>query len=278
MAGDLNTTNARQLANVCRAVFALTNEPGHPFLFDHFAPRTTPTSVTSIRKCRIDFMLLQTSHFEVVDALRLPQLHTSAPIPSAQYPSDHLPIVFTVCLRPRLGVLYTYARAWALALSTSAERHVPLALEQLERAFEFFDVDGVGLVSEDDLVEGLRDLELDAAQASEASEHDRNVILTRLRRDLGAQVVTALRDELCGDAAGAWSAGSRVTLMQFREAYLARFSRAKAAYRAEMLEAFAFFDVDGSTTLTHDELHEIFSAGSHLYTPECVYYRHQHSL
>ena len=38
LAGDLNTTNIRQLGNIARAVFEFCDEPVHPFIFNATAP------------------------------------------------------------------------------------------------------------------------------------------------------------------------------------------------------------------------------------------------
>ena len=46
LAGDLNTTNIRQIGNIARAVLELCDQPVHPFVFSALSTRSMPTSVT----------------------------------------------------------------------------------------------------------------------------------------------------------------------------------------------------------------------------------------
>jgi hypothetical protein len=59
LAGDLNTTNIQQIANIARVVFELCSEAVHPFIFTASAPRSLPTSVTTTRKMCIDYLFVQ---------------------------------------------------------------------------------------------------------------------------------------------------------------------------------------------------------------------------
>jgi len=96
LAGDLNTTNIRQLGNIARAVLELCDQPVHPFVFSAMATRSLPTSVTSTRRMRIDYLLHSTA-VQMIDAPNMPAL--ASPIPDDEHPSDHIPLVIKVRLR-----------------------------------------------------------------------------------------------------------------------------------------------------------------------------------
>ena len=147
LAGDLNTTNIRQIGNIARAVLELSDQPVHPFVFSAQATRSTPTSVTSTRRMRIDY-LLHSSQVAMDDTARMPLLTT--PIPDEVHPSDHIPLVIKVRLKSKLSQLHEVANAWAqvvLADGDSAKcSAAPLSSEELDRAFAFFDGDSDGQV------------------------------------------------------------------------------------------------------------------------------------
>ena len=123
LAGDLNTTNIRQIGNIARAVLELSDQPVHPLLFSAQATRSTPTSVTSTRRMRIDY-LLHSSQVAIDDTARMPLLTT--PIPDEVHPSDHLPLVIRV--RLTLTLTLTLASTLTLTLTLAPTLTLTLAL------------------------------------------------------------------------------------------------------------------------------------------------------
>ena len=107
LAGDLNTTNIREIANIARTVFELCTEECHPVIFSAVAPRTLHTSVTTTRKMTIDYLFCQNT-LEIID--RSPMPYLDKPIPDSNHPSDHVPISFRV----------RWSRACSPALATTA--------------------------------------------------------------------------------------------------------------------------------------------------------------
>ena len=163
LAGDLNTTNIRQIGNIARAVLELSDQPVHPFLFSAQATRSTPTSVTSTRRMRIDY-LLHSSQVAIDDTARMPLLTT--PIPDEAHPSDHLPLVIRVRLKSKLSQLHEVANAWAQVVLADGDASkcsaAPLSSEELDRAFAFFDGDSDGQgISEAEMLGGLRELQFE---------------------------------------------------------------------------------------------------------------------
>ncbi|CAJ1361456.1 unnamed protein product [Effrenium voratum] len=118
----------------------------HPFTFDCADVPTGVTSVTMARCMRIDAIVYQSQCLELVDvqapiyeSLReIPDVSPAEPIPSAQQPSDHVPIVAqfrTILICPRLGRVPERAMA-AEAPLISAEREMleAVASDDAERA------------------------------------------------------------------------------------------------------------------------------------------------
>ena len=110
LAGDLNTTNIRQIADIARTVFDLCNQRAHPFVFSAHAPRSLPTSVTTSRRMCIDYLFIQDS-LEVVDQDPMESLDQNNPIPNEKHPSDHLPIAYTLSFRRSASQTAGCARA-----------------------------------------------------------------------------------------------------------------------------------------------------------------------
>ena len=101
---------------------------------------------------------------EVRERLPMPVLAT--PIPSADHPSDHLPILFRLGFKGHDSLLYEVARAWVRVVlsaddaDTAADacHSAPLTHDQLQRAFGFFDLSTNDAIEPSELVEGMREL------------------------------------------------------------------------------------------------------------------------
>ena len=253
LAGDLNTTNIRQLGNIARAVLELCDQPVHPFVFSAMATRSLPTSVTSTRRMRIDYLLHSTA-VQMVDAPNMPAL--ASPIPDDEHPSDHIPLVIKVRIKSELSQLHEMARGWVLMVLADgssgdyAGPAVPLSSEELDKAFAFFDVDADGLgITEGELAAGMRELSFEQRTPQ---------LLTVLRRELQDAMFSG-QLAFKRQADGTWDV-LPLQRAAFRRVYVVCFERMKGTFRNEMYEAFSYFDSDRSGTLTHDELLATFRA------------------
>ena len=256
MAGDFNTTNFRQLAAAARTLFELSHETVHPFVFNAFAAASQPTSVTACRKMCIDYIFFEPSKLELLEVLDQPALECCKPIPNAEHPSDHLPVLLTMRFRPSAYHQVHLARAWAQMLlshdgisdvldesqcSVPPEKRLerPLASTQLDAAFDFFagscaTHDSIG---EEALVARFRSLGSDLAPHAPA-------------------LVKILREASVPADGEPFPPLSRST---FRDCYLHALRMQERSSR-DVQWAFAFFDADGSGRLRHEELRTGFAA------------------
>ena len=213
LAGDLNEVNIRHLATLARVKCGLAAMPCHPFLYTSRAasslvPTTerapyAPTSITSCRSFRIDYVLLQPSLFDVCRTVPSP-LATNATrsddgggdeeeeeecamsdddcMPNARHPSDHFPVAFKLRLRGWRSSAEGCAAYWAktvIKANTNEASRAPalappvsavLRLEELDAAFEYFGgKEGGGILSIEQLRAGLEQI-LTAFERNEVDE------------------------------------------------------------------------------------------------------------
>jgi len=147
LTGDLNCTSFGRLRGIANTVSLLNRDVFmHPFTFDCADVPTGVTSVTTARCMRIDAIMYQSQRLELVDVLELPELLPEQPIPSAQHPSDHVPIVAQFRFRSSLHTTQQVAREWYLCLGGGCSS-TPLNERQLKSAFKLYDTEGEGLIS-----------------------------------------------------------------------------------------------------------------------------------
>ena len=277
LAGDLNTTNIRHVANVTRVAFELGGVDVHPFLFTASALRSPPTTVTTMRKMCIDYLFLQQSSLLVLDHAELPSLSRGQPIPNELHPSDHLPIAYTLAFRRSASQTAGFARTWAGVILTAAAARTtlrrptaaaepetvsdpsfarPLTRDELDKAHSFFDVNGDGNFGMIDLKEGLASLEL---------SHQLRPLVAALNRVTAARQTSALVED------GTWrrrdqqqsapELGASISFEAFCDAYLASFRSLKSQFTEEIAQAFNFFTADSCgegerANVTCDQLYE----------------------
>lgn len=269
-AGDLNTTNIQKIAEIAMSVFTLAREPVHPFLFSAVAPRTLPTSVTAIRQVRIDYLLLQPSLVEVVEADRLPRLETSDPIPNADHPSDHVPVVMTLKLKRQMFALYSYATEWVKGILQADVLGpiIPLSVSDLQLAFECFDETGDNEIGIASLQQRLSDLGFFGQTKTILGIIGEELMSTRDKQVLGRVSETG---EVVG-ASGKWAAEQVLTIDDFCLVYIRCLDYRLNKASASIFEAFSYFDTDKSGTLTHDELRTTFTDACPFHVSD----RHRH--
>jgi len=166
------------------------------------------------------------------------------PIPNAQHPSDHLPLVFKLAFRDNVTQLNTLASIWIdIILASDGARSIkvnsqqPLPRADIHRAFAFFDVYGDGALCPVDFETGLKDLGMDTSY--------KHALLERL-----AALLPPGRKPLTPD--------DPLEMSEFQQAYLNGFLVQKHSFANSMRDAFAYFDSSGDGRLDHDELFQSF--------------------
>lgn len=158
LTGDLNCTSFGRLRGIANTLSLMNREVVlHPFTFDCADVPTGVTSVTMARCMRIDAILYQSQRLELVDVQEIPDLTPHLPIPNAQQPSDHVPIVAQFRTRSQHHTMREVAKEWFLSLA-GKEAQVPLNQHQLECAFKLYDHDGTGSISQPNLRKVLASL------------------------------------------------------------------------------------------------------------------------
>ena len=187
LAGDLNDTSLWHLGTMTKIKFGVADLIGHPFIFtSRAATSPTPTSITSCRSVRIDYILLQPSLLEVCESVfEMGQEETGEDecriipdaddhIPNERHPSDHVPIAFRLRFKDRQSAAEGCAAAWVQAVAApqsspdwSPSPGAVLRLEELEAAFHYFDKDSDGICDPVELSLGLHNLQVDCPEAVE---------------------------------------------------------------------------------------------------------------
>jgi len=188
LAGDLNDTTLWHLGTMARIKFGVAGMIGHPFIFtSRAAASPTPTSITSCRSVRIDYILLQPSLLEVCESVFemgqdengegecriIPDFVDH--IPNEQHPSDHVPIAFRILFKDYHSAAEGCAASWVEVVASPQSRPswspssgAVLRLEELEAAFNYFDRDRDGICDPLELSLGLKKLAINDAEAVES--------------------------------------------------------------------------------------------------------------
>lgn len=190
LAGDLNEANLWHLGTMARIKCGVADMGCHPFTFTSKAASSqpTPTSITSCRSMRIDYILLQPSLLQVVESMfEMGQdkdhgeqecriMDQDEVIPNERHPSDHLPVAFRVKFRDRQSVAEGCAASWAEILGENPKQQGKistvwptrpggvLSLEEMEVAFNYFDRNGDGVCDREELSCGVKRLRLSGSE------------------------------------------------------------------------------------------------------------------
>lgn len=155
LAGDMNARCLGRLVAAANLVtMVLGDEVVNPFSFDVRLVPTTATSVTTARNVKIDALLYNCQNFEIAHLGDMPELSPQDPLPNAEHPSDHIPVVAQFRIRPGLDKGVSRAMQWYLTVSDQVPDH-PLTLKHLRDAFAAFDFDGTGVVTPADMKTSL---------------------------------------------------------------------------------------------------------------------------
>ena len=254
IAGDWNAESIQRLRFMALALFSLTDlvKDAHPLLLEALNVPTSRTSTTLQRSARIDHLIYQESLLQLIArGPSCPQVPDV--IPSAEHPSDHLPVWADFQIASQLQRARDCAKNYVRCLlGHQALLRRPLTAHELELAFAFFDLDG--------------DQRLDIAQLRYAIGD-----LGVTEREDGIDAVLA---QLLQVAAGPEEA-PRVDLEGFAACFYAAHEsamrRANTPFRRELLQTFALFDRDGSGCISRDELVDVLLACSPIgVSDQCV--------
>lgn len=224
LTGDLNCTSFGRLRGVANTLSLMNREVVlHPFTFDCADVPTGVTSVTMARCMRIDAILYQSQRLELVDVQEIPDLTPHLPIPNAQQPSDHVPIVAQFRTRSQHHTMREVAKEWFLSLA-GKEAQVPLNQHQLESAFKLYDYDGTGSISQPNL------------------------------RKVLASLFGILPDRCETVCASCFANGSELTCQNFISMYLESVKAAGLPGLEDLRDAFDLFDSDKNGSLDLSEL------------------------
>lgn len=202
LAGDLNETNLWHLGTLARIKCGVADKRCHPFIItSRAAASPMPTSITSCRSMRIDYILLQPSLLEVCESvfemgqdgdgregeecriLADPADH----IPNERHPSDHVPVAFRLIFKDYQSAAEGCAASWldtvekwvepARRTNGSPSPGAVLRLEELKIAFSYFDENGDGVCNLEELSSGIDRLRVGSADTI------RTVLLEGFSRD-----------------------------------------------------------------------------------------------
>lgn len=247
LTGDLNAKDCDELAGIARALVRLLSTPTHPLLWSVLDVPTGPTSITSERSDRIDYVLYQSASLCLTGVTTLP--HVAAPIPDGSQPSDHLPISAKLSLKPVWAQVEEDARQWLACVSGTASVR-PLSGDALRAAFSYFDKDGSGEVSPVQLEAGLQALGYPGLDAS----HVRDALRRAGCSELGH--VKPVLDHAGGvtwDGRDGWN----MNLDQFVHVYAELLQRSDSSTKRQLEKAFHAFDLEGDGVIHRRELRRV---------------------
>lgn len=119
--GDWNTTSLEEIRAVTRATLRLEGVAAHDILFSAMDVPTPATSITLLRRSKIDYIMFQEGLLELVDSdTTTADASGCFCIPNEAHPSDHLPIfanfAFAAPAAYRRGRAAGYVQCWNQSL------------------------------------------------------------------------------------------------------------------------------------------------------------------
>lgn len=231
IAGDLNTDHLEQMRCCCRALFNLQQSSPHPILWHGLSMDTAPTSRTMTRNVRIDHLVYDHSSLELVKCVAGNKAPTSL-IPCQKEPSDHLPICAQMRFRDRSEQQRYLALQFCLGIVGKTETVCYMSTDDSQDTYKWF-TRAAAKVDSASFRAAVQDL---AVEWTVDSEEQRLIEQQVMEQDLES-----------GD------------LYLCEEAMAAAFVKAKqqaflVAKENNFKSAFDWIDVDGSGSLSKDEL------------------------
>jgi Ca2+-binding EF-hand superfamily protein/endonuclease/exonuclease/phosphatase family metal-dependent hydrolase len=224
--GDLNAQHFGEVRGIARTVFQVSGHPCHNFLFRCADVPTGPTSVTDLRKVRIDAVMFQPKHLKVL-GIHVPKL--TGKIPDEVQASDHVAVRVKFEVKADHLKMQECARSW-LECVTGISRLLPMTDREIKRAFAFLDRDSTNEITKRNLQESI--LELD------------------MGRTLPPEKQMRFLDCFPNQA---------ITFTEFVNAYKIKFDATRMANIGDLEQAFTFFDSNGDGKVTSDDVHAAFN-------------------
>eukprot|EP01062_Namystynia_karyoxenos_P046942 TRINITY_DN35303_c0_g1_i1.p1 TRINITY_DN35303_c0_g1~~TRINITY_DN35303_c0_g1_i1.p1 ORF type:complete len:662 (+),score=192.93 TRINITY_DN35303_c0_g1_i1:83-2068(+) len=278
IAGDMNSANFVRVRGLAEAILVLRGDLAqdqvvHPMLFEARDVPTGATSVTDCRQVRIDALLYNRTRLQLKDVRQLP--HLSHAIPSAEHPSDHLPIKASFCVRTGMNSRDFSAATYVKTL-LGIDVQTPLNGNQLEDVFLYFDWYGKGHIDRETLLWSLCELDISLRVEEQyrliALLTDPDSSRAPSPRQLPGEPMRAETPVSCSSPMGAGDAvlGVRtrtgdagvapaICRESFARAYVSAL-RKRLPDRGELRWAFSMMDSSRTGTLTLRELQVCFSA------------------
>jgi len=224
--GDLNAQHFGEVRGIARTVFQVSGHPCHNFLFRCADVPTGPTSVTDMRKVRIDAVMFQPKHLKVL-GIHVP--HLTGKIPDEVHPSDHVAVRVKFEVKADHLKMQECARSW-LECVTGQARLLPMTDREIKRAFAFLDRDSTNEITKRTLQESILELEMGSMLPPEVQ-----------RRFLDCFPNQA------------------ITFEEFVNAYKVKFDASRMANIGDLEQAFTFFDSDSDGKVTSEDVHAAFN-------------------
>jgi len=224
LVGDMNAQHFGEIRGIARTVFQVSGHPCHSFLFNCADVPTGPTSMTDCRQVRIDAIMFPPKQLKVL-GIYVPDLKNK--IPDETQPSDH------VCIRTKFEVKADHRKLFECALSwlecvMGESRIMPMTEKDIQRAFTFFDRDGSGFITQENLQDSCLDMENVAFPPEKQS---------------ALLACFPLRE---------------ISFDDFTEAYEQNYNTSRIANIGDLERAFNFFDSDNDGKVTADDIRNAF--------------------
>eukprot|EP00927_Polykrikos_kofoidii_P060004 TRINITY_DN55087_c0_g1_i1.p1 TRINITY_DN55087_c0_g1~~TRINITY_DN55087_c0_g1_i1.p1 ORF type:complete len:824 (-),score=170.47 TRINITY_DN55087_c0_g1_i1:41-2512(-) len=216
--GDLNAQHFGEIRGIARTVFQVYDHPCHQFLFRCSDVPTGPTSFTETRNVRIDVVMFEPTHLQVLE-IDVPPL--TSKIPDETHPSDHVPVRVKFVVKAPYDRQRETAASW-LECVAGKERVSPLTDREIRQAFSFIDRDGRGMITRNKLAETC-------LETGRIASNRQELLLTCFDRN-------------------------EIDFDQFIRAYEVRLCESRLRGVDDLEQAFHFFDSEGVGKLSLEQL------------------------